>query len=165
MLRAGFSSLHGDEGDGPARVVRQASAERLEDDHRERVEVRPLVHLRRAADLLRRHVRDGAHGLARRRQRLAVVHVELAHAEVEDARALAPPGQRLDEDVAGLEVAVDDARGVRVDEPVQHVLADVRDLVPREQARRGARRRDASVSPWSSSITRKSSPSGVLSTS
>ena len=30
---------------------------------------------------------------------------------------------------------MDDARGVRVDEPVQHVLADVRDVVPREQPR------------------------------
>ena len=59
--------------------------------------------------------------------------VELAHAEIEDARALALVRERLDEDVARLEVAMNDTRGVRVDEPVKHVLPDARSLVPLQQ--------------------------------
>ena len=114
-------------------VVREASAHHLEDEHAERIEIGSVIDLRRTTDLLGRHVRDRPDRLARAGQVLAVDRVRLADAEVEDHGTRAPPLRRQ-EHVARLDVAMHDARSVRVDQTAQDVLADLDHLAPRQRA-------------------------------
>ena len=109
--------------------MRESPAQHLEDEDTEREQVGALVDVRRAADLLERHVRDGADRLARAGEALGVHPGHLADAEIEHHRPLPGVLQR-EEHVARLEVAMDDAGRVRVDETAQDVIAEPVHLAP-----------------------------------
>ena len=93
--------------------------QQLVKDHAERVDVGARVD-GLALHLLRRHVRRRADHAARRGQALLVVD-ELGDSEVEDLR-LAAIG---DQDVVGLDVAVDDAEVVRDADRRKELLQEV----------------------------------------
>jgi hypothetical protein len=91
---------------------RAAAGQALVGDHGDRPQVGAVVDALGVGDLLGAHVADGAEGGADVGERVAGVDaVELDDAEVEDLglRAVVAVGQ---EDVAGLEVAVDDLQAV-----------------------------------------------------
>ncbi len=92
---------------GPVALERQAPRQHLEQHHPEREHVGPLV-LRRAAGLLRRHVRRGA-------AVQAAVPERVREAEVEDL----DPTVLAQEHVLRLQIPVDDAARVRVRHPLR----------------------------------------------
>ena len=96
------------------RLGGEDAGEGLVEDDAERPDVGAVVEIGVAEDLLGRGVRGRAHHHAVARDRAGVVHGPgvgaLGEAEVEDHHAR--HGRGGQEDVAGLEVAVDDARGV-----------------------------------------------------
>ena len=96
---------------------RRPAAAQLEHDAAERVEIGAMID-RDAAALLRRHVRRRPHHRAGLRHVHAVADVvagELGDPEVEQLDPLAARHLRIghQEDVVGLEIAMDDALGVR----------------------------------------------------
>ncbi len=102
---------HVDEGGDP--VEEALPGERLVHHDAGGVHVGARVELE-PADLLRAHVvRRAAHEPGRGELRV-VLRLQLRDAEVEHLYVLATRAQRLDEDVLGLEVAVDDAGRMRV---------------------------------------------------
>ncbi len=121
----------------PRRVARQPAGDEFEGEHAERVDVGARVDVRRdALDLLEAHVGEradevavaGVQGADRRR-----VAERARDPEVDDLRR-AGLGH---EDVAGLEVAMDDAAGVRVGDALRDGRQQ-RDLVPQPRAVRAA---------------------------
>ncbi len=123
-----------------AGAERHASRQQLVRDHARGVEVGPRPDLARHR-LLGRHVGGSADRHAGRgpERARALLGQRLGDPEVGD---LDPPVGG-DHQVLGLEVAVDDARGVRVRQPGEHVLqhaADLRGLQPADpRAQRAAR--------------------------
>ena len=103
-------------------LSREPAAHQLESDDPQRVDVRPRVDVGQPARLLRAHVVQGADHLAGRRHTEAARFVRPEHARDAEVQHLRP-STLLDEDVAGLQVAVDDAVLVRV----LHGVADVRE--------------------------------------
>ena len=111
---------------------RLAQRERLVEDDAEREDVRARVELV-ALDLLGRHVGRRPDHLARRRE-LRVSREELADPEVRDLGRQ----RRRQEDVRGLDVAVEHAALVRVRERLGD-LGDDADAVPDRETRRDRR--------------------------
>ena len=108
--------------------VRRPPGQQLEQDHTRRVDVRPGVHTFRLG-LLGRHVRGcseddpGARHVGRV-QRLRALE-ELRRSEVEKPDVIGLIGQRLQEDVGGLQVAVSDHLVVGEGERAQRLADDV----------------------------------------
>jgi hypothetical protein len=109
--------------------VRQPSCQQLEQDHPRRVDVRPRVHAFRLG-LLGGHVRGRSEddpderrilGRARRARALE----ELRHPKVENPDVIGLAGQRLQEDVRGREIAVNDPLAVGEVQPAQRLADDV----------------------------------------
>ena len=128
--------VHRDDLDLVLGLERAAARQHLEQDHAGGVDVGARVD-RLAQRLLGRQVFGRAEDDARLRERLAP-RLRLGHlrdAEVEDLDDLALPVALDQHDVLGLEVAMDDAGGVRVLEPAQD-LADDRER-PRRRHRPG----------------------------
>jgi hypothetical protein len=126
----------GDVRDGHAHrrvgFVGEAVSEQLEDDDAERVCVAAAVERFDAARLLGTHVRGRAHD-ARAAEGARALH-HLRDAEVGEEGVAA----RVEEDVARLEIAVDDAARVRLVERLGHAADDAADLGEAERAARHA---------------------------
>jgi hypothetical protein len=93
------------------RFVRPAPRQALVEHHADRVEVRARVDVLHAERLLRRHVVRRAHRRAGARL-VALIRAlaeELRDPEIEELGRRRPLLVELDEDVLGLEIAVDDA--------------------------------------------------------
>ncbi|MCO5170068.1 MAG: hypothetical protein M9894_27345 [Planctomycetes bacterium] len=101
--------------------------ERVVEERAQAVDVGARVHALAVLDLLRRHVAGAAQAVARGRQRRAERVVELGHAVVEEPRRPA----RLDDHVARLEVAVDDALPVEERHGARDVAHDADRVLPR----------------------------------
>ena len=129
--RASKSELSG-------RSMRKPAREHLEEQDAQGVDVAPRVDGRRlSGDLLRAHVGERAEELTGARLQGGELYVGVGHArdaEVEDLRL----ALLVDEDVLGLEVAVDDPFLVRVVDGIAD-LGDELQPLPRAQA--AARRR------------------------
>ena len=115
----------------PSRVERARASHQLVEHRARREEVAAAVH-DLASHLLRRHVFGGAHHHPRARD---VAHGEAGHAEVHDLDP-ALPGE---EDVGGLDVAVDDPDLVGVGQAFEHGDHD-RDLALEAEGRSGPHR-------------------------
>jgi hypothetical protein len=116
--------------DGVAADEGRAPREAAEEHAAERVHVRARVDATRGAGLLRRHVRGRAEREAGAREVAAVVR-HARDAEVEELRA-----QRItprEHDVAGLQVAVDDAARVRRAERLGDALREAERVRERER--------------------------------
>ena len=107
---------------------RRAPRQQLVRQHADRIDVGPVIDVRVARHLLRRHVlrRPEEHAVARerqrsRRRRQGPRYPEVAHQRVTTG----------DQDVVGLDVAVDDALGVRIRERVADVPEDHEDMIHR----------------------------------
>ena len=109
-------------------VERRASGHQLVERDPERVDVRPVIGQARRLHLLRRHVPAGAEQRATHRVGRALEH--LGDAEIGDLRAKAA-AVVPDEDVVGLEVAMDDPVRVGVIHREEDVADDGPDLVER----------------------------------
>jgi hypothetical protein len=115
--------------DVPSRVG-ELPAERLVDERRDRVDVSAVIDGLRFADLLGRHEREGPEALPHLGERLATdLARQLRDAEVEQLDAHAPVRPALEEHVRRLEIAVDDASLVRVDETHPDLLHEREELV------------------------------------
>ena len=123
-------------------AARHFAGEHLVKQHAERVDVRAMVHERPRFRLLRRGVVRRAHGGERERGSGGGVFAEqLRETEVGDLHAPV----RIEEDVAGLDVAMDAALLVRVGERAAHLLDErerdgLRDFPRRDQLREVAAR-------------------------
>jgi hypothetical protein len=112
--------VRADDVDDRRAVEGRPAGEHLEEDDARRVEVRADVHIARAADLLGREVVGRADHLAGHRDARAVRRGDLREPEVAELR-----GPVLgEEDVLGLDVAVDEPPLVEVGEPEQEVAHD-----------------------------------------
>src|SRR5262249_57179480 len=123
----------------PAERGREREA--LVEDDAERVDVRPPIDVPAALELLGGDVGGRAEHLARAREQGARLFVDAREPEVEDDRGTLPGHH----DVAGLDVAVDDAGLVRRVESARDALEErkgARDLeaAPRKEQARGAGR-------------------------
>ncbi len=119
-----------------AAIERTLAREQLVDHRAEREEIRPIVH-RASGRLLGRHVGERAEDRAGGRHRFSAngaaprdlaAGLELREPEVHDLGR--PVG--ADHDVAGLEVAVDDAARVRGREPLRDLCGQVERLIELE---------------------------------
>ena len=138
---------------------RRPPAQHLEEDHAQRVDVGAVIDLARAAALLGRHVRGRPHHRCRCASRTERCWrpccQQLGDAEVEHLHAARGASRRVvghQEQVVGLEVAVDDAARVRGGQRARGLRGDAARVRRRQPARR-ARRRAARLSPSSSSMT------------
>ena len=105
----------------------QAPGEQLVEDDADRVEVAARVE-RIAARLLGAHVLGrAADDAGARDARLLRVGADLREAEVDDLHEVAARAHRLEDDVLGLEIAVDDALVVRFGERRERLAQDVDD--------------------------------------
>ena len=119
-------------------LVREFLGQRLVEHHADGEEVRAVIDVATPHPLLGSHVRRGAdgHALLRRVHRVGLAALELRHAEVEELhRHIAA---LVDEEhVVRLEVAVNDALGVRRRERRQHLPDDHARLVRSERGAAG----------------------------
>ncbi len=109
--------------------IRQLAAEHFKDDHAQRVQVAASVNIGLAAHLFRTHVGGCADERTGLRQRHAGLR-QLDDAEVRDHRVAV----LVEEDIARLQVAVDDALGVRGVEAARHLLDDAQDFAVLQRA-------------------------------
>jgi hypothetical protein len=125
--RLGDMRLH--EALGGVGLVRQPSRQQLKQDRTRRVDVRPRVHAFRLG-LLGGHVRGrseddpGARQVLSQARRARALE-ELRRSEVEKPDVIGVLGQRLQEDVGGLQVAVSDPQAVGEGQPAQRLADDV----------------------------------------
>ena len=101
--------------------------------HAERVDVRPVIELALSSNLFRRHVRRRPNHCRRRRHRAlggfgGLERTGNAKIGQEGVR----PGEQ---DVVGLDVAVDHALRVRVGQPVSHLTQNLHGFADRQRAR------------------------------
>ena len=116
---------------GTGAVERQLAAQHLVDDDTEREQIDPVID--RIGDrLLGRHVvgrpeDESVRGQSTFRVRAIAALAQDRDPEVDDPRHLVPVQVLLDDDVLGLEVAVDEARLVRVIQALEHLAGEVDD--------------------------------------
>src|SRR5690606_11808276 len=104
----------------------------LVEDHAERVDVDPLIEVDLRLELLGRHVPWRADHLPGAREALEIA--QLGDAEVEELDLLATARAVREEDVLGLQIPVEDARGVRGLEADGGARDEGHDLLERERA-------------------------------
>ena len=118
---------------GRVGLEREAAREQLEEDHADGVEIAAGVD-RIAAALLGRHVVGGAADDARARDvGRADLGLHLREAEVDDLHEVAAGPHGLDDDVLGLQIAVNDVEVVGLGEGGEHLAEDVDDALEGER--------------------------------
>ncbi len=114
-------------------LERERAAQELVQHDPERPDVRAGVDVARIPDLLGGHVRGRAEQGVRPRQRIERVVGELRDAEIDHARAPSSVGQRGQEEVRRLQIAVHDPARVRLRDPVRGLEQVADGLVGRER--------------------------------
>ena len=124
--------------DAPARdgEVRRGegrrSGEQLVEHDARRPDVAPPVE-RHPLHLLGRHVPGRSEDVPLLRDRRLARQIELRDAEIEELHDAPPVGPLHDEEVRGLEIAVDDAERVRLREGAARLIHDRDDVLPRHR--------------------------------
>ena len=113
---------------------RSAPREEPVQDGAERPHVRARVDVAGVADLLRGHVERGSEHVARRRELVVVRAEHLGDAEVEHLEERGAVGPRREEEVRGLEIAVDDAALVGLEDGLARLEHQVHRLDDGERA-------------------------------
>ncbi len=132
-VRRRLRQVHQDDLRGRLRLEGQPSRKELVENDADRVEVAARVE-RVAATLLGRHVLGrAAHDSGARDRRLRFLDLHLREAEVDDLHEVAAAAHRLEDDVLGLEVAVDDVEVMRFGERRERLSEHVDHAPERER--------------------------------
>ncbi len=129
-----LGEVRGEDGLCRGPVERLLPREHLVADDGERVDVGAGVEVALADQLLGRHVADRADGHPGVGESRAAVRRRRAHRRARDAEVGEHRVPFLEEDVRGLDVAVDDPHAVREPEGVRHLAQDVQRLTDGEPA-------------------------------